>query len=300
MSISGIQSSGIDSLRDRFQQFQAGRTNLQKTDLAELKDRLAAKGDPAASGVDSLIQAFDKIDANRDGISADELESFAGSGNSAGGAKSGAAPAKSITINISPLVLDGGAGESAATGTGGSGVQSAGSGAGTPAAQNGEEGKASSGVTMGLLVNIKVQMQNSGQQVPSEISDAISSFGSLDQDQDGKISLDELMSAFGKKDAEAGSDKASVDGVDLKKLLEKAIAALGKNQEAGGAAGTDAKDPAQAPQQTVTDEAAAKPSATDGTAGGAGGAAKKGAARYAAMASMSFEYRESSLSLQYA
>ncbi|HOY65656.1 MAG TPA: hypothetical protein PLP29_02145 [Candidatus Ozemobacteraceae bacterium] len=291
MSISGIQSSGIDSLRDRFQQFQAGRANLQKADLAELKDRLTAKGEPAASGVDSLIQAFDKIDANRDGISADELEAYAGQSGSPAPSGESAPPSRSITINISPLALDGNAGSNPS-------AQAAGGSA--PAGQPGEGGQASSGVTMGLLVNIKVQMQNSGQQVPSQISDAISAFGSLDQDQDGKISLDELMSAFGKKDAAAGAGEASSEGVDLKKLLEEAIAALGKDQASAGPAGTDGKEPAQAPGQAVTDEAAARPTATDGASGGASGAAKKGAARYAAVASMSFEYRESSLSLQYA
>lgn len=106
MSIGGISGSGVSSLSDRFQQFQSGQANLQKKDLTELKDKLSSAGHPAAEDVDTVLQKFDRIDTNRDGMSVDELDAWSENQGSEESARQ-SRPSRSITINISPIVLDG-------------------------------------------------------------------------------------------------------------------------------------------------------------------------------------------------
>ncbi|HNW34445.1 MAG TPA: EF-hand domain-containing protein [Candidatus Ozemobacteraceae bacterium] len=326
MSTGGISSSDVSSLRDRFQQFQSGQARLQKEDLTQLKDKLASANDPAAAGVDSLIKAFDKIDTNSDGMSADELDAYANAAGSRSAAEDSSPASRSITINISPLVLDGG--ETAGAGRPPHGPGGAQRGAGGPppmgqdapqtrAAQDDQE---SSGVTSGLLVNIKVQMQNSGQLASSEDSDALTALSSLDKNQDGKISAEELVSALQNQDpASKGDDAASGDS-DLKKLLEKAIAALEKNQGKGSVAATPEggeavsgdtdlkglleKAIAAVGKNQGKDSAAVSSqepsSASAKSAGGSSDMARKNISKYTMTASMTYERQESSFSFQYA
>jgi len=286
MSIGGISSSDVGSLRDRFQQFQSGQTKLQKEDLVELKDKLASANDPAASGVDSLMKAFDKIDTNSDGMSVEELDAYSKATGSQATAGNSTPAARSITINISPLALGGNEEAGAGRPRGPGGPGGAGgpppAGGSPPANQDVQEAlsaqseQESSGITTGLLVNIKVQLHNSGQQIPSEASDAATALSNLDTDQDGKISVEELMNALKNQDTAAEGDEKTSDTTDLKALLKKAIAAVGKNQGADSSAA----------------------SAT--SAGGSGETVKNNISKYTMTASMTYERQESSLRFQYA
>ena len=74
MTINGISS--INGYADRLKAFQSGQANIQKSDLQAVEDKLKSTDPTKAAKIDQLIQSFDKIDTNGDGISAQEFSTY--------------------------------------------------------------------------------------------------------------------------------------------------------------------------------------------------------------------------------
>lgn len=72
----GIQSSGMNSIHQMMQDFRAGNTNLSKEDLAAIQEDMKAHGMEVPEDHSTLIDSFDEIDQNGDGISLDEMQSY--------------------------------------------------------------------------------------------------------------------------------------------------------------------------------------------------------------------------------
>lgn len=254
MSIGSVSSSDIRSLQDRFRQFQSGQTNLQKTDLTKLKDTLSSAGHPAAEDVGSVLQQFDRIDTNKDGMSIGELDAYS---KSQGAQKSErkSESSRSITINISPVFLDGA----------------------QPSASN----------------NASAGQGSQGAQESSGMSELESLLKSLDSNKDGKISLEELMSALKGSDSKAESagrsgsksESAQPEKPDLKKLLENAFAAAGKLQGR------------EQPAKASADPGKAE---TPAAAGKGADSSNKNIGKYTMFSSSSISIQQTSLSVQYA
>lgn len=83
--VSGIQGMGsaaqMQQMRAgmmQMQQFQSGEVNLSKEDLVEMQEQMATTGAPegASDDLSAILEAYDDIDTNADGISVDEMNAF--------------------------------------------------------------------------------------------------------------------------------------------------------------------------------------------------------------------------------
>lgn len=196
MSISSVSGN---SAWTQIQQFQSGKTKLQKEDLQQLQQQTAPDQTQGASPFDELLAAFDEIDTNQDGISIDELQSYAAeNGMAEGGRKAPpSGPPPSMMGELGQKPPQGGPG-----GPGGPG--------GMPESVSKEE-----------LMAIQSDMESQGMEVPEKLSELISNFDSLDTDQDGKVSIEEMMA--GEEQEAESSETASVESqkLDFLKLIEK-------------------------------------------------------------------------------
>lgn len=190
MSISSVSGNSVWT---QMQQFKAGKSKLQKEDLQQLQQQAGQTQSQGASPFDSLLEAFDEIDKDQNGISIDELKSYASE-----------------------------------TGMpqGGQGMPPKGPPPGPPPSMMGElgagqrPGSMPESVTRDELLEIQSQMESQGMDVPEQLSQMISNFDSLDTDQDGKVSIDEMMAA---REKETADQSKSVDEQKLEflKLIEK-------------------------------------------------------------------------------
>jgi len=262
MSIGGINGSDIRSLGDRFQRFMTGQSTLQKQDLTEVKGRLDSAGNPAADDVGSLLQQFDSIDTNDDGISRQELDAFS-NGRAAENART-EPPSRSITINISPVFLGGG--QPAATGGGQTG----------PSAQG-------SSPMSGLESFLKsLDANGDGQISLEELMNALKGSGDDAAGESGASGAPDLTKLLEK--AFAAADKL--------KNGEEAPAVTGESGKTGSAGprpdDAEARPPAPGARKHEASIAAGI------------GEANKNIEKYTSFSSASFSIRESSLTVRYA
>jgi len=178
------------------QQFQTGKAKLQKADLEQMLQQTTGTQSQSqtqkANPFDSMLSAFDEIDKNQDGISIDELESYAsengmvqGTGRPPGPPPG---PPPSMMSELGP--------------------------------KQGGAGKMSESVSKEELLNIKTQMESESMDVPEQLSNMISNFDSLDTNQDGKVSIDEMLAAQEDTSSEK-TDTVGAQKLDFLKLIEK-------------------------------------------------------------------------------
>ncbi len=267
MSISAIGGSPQTTLQERIQAFKQGEGTLQKADLADLKNGVEAVAPKAGTPIQAILDAFDRIDQNKDGISAQELAEFAGAN--------------------APPSRPGRAGGPPPRGVGGGGVN--GGMGGLPVMvvmmpQGGAPSAASAGGAQGNgdpkavskedLMNLKNLLEKAGLKVPEELQNLIDSFDKLDADQSGTLSLSEVRESMKDKpapavppvEAAAGGSGATRSGGSLasqiKNLLSRVGQALAGAMEAGAGSAADGFRVAPAAEGTEATGAAGTAGAT--------------------------------------
>lgn len=75
INTTATNSPSVSALRQQMQAFRKGKANISKDDLSSFESVLKAKGADTAK-IDNLINNYDKIDLNGDGISASELQTY--------------------------------------------------------------------------------------------------------------------------------------------------------------------------------------------------------------------------------
>ena len=198
MSISSVSGNSVWT---QMQQFRSGKVNLQKTDLQAMQQGTtqAKEQTQSTNPFDTLLAAFDEIDTNQDGISIDELKSYASeNGMPEGGPQQGGKPAGPPPGPPPSMASE--LGQSAMGGAGGM----------------------PESVSKDDLLQIQSDMESEGIEVPEQLSDMISNFESLDTDQDGKVSIDEMMAAQEKEEtASTSTDGSESQKLDFLKLIEE-------------------------------------------------------------------------------
>lgn len=195
MSISSVSGN---SLWTQMQQFKSGQIKLQKEDLQQMQQQVEQTQTQSASPFGSLLEAFDQIDQNQDGISIDELESYASEN---GMPEGGDRPPQGPPPGPPPSMM----GE-------------------LRSQQSGGPGKMQKGVSKDELLDIQSQMENQGMEVPDKLSQLISNFDSLDTDQDGTVSIDEMLAAQETESESAISDSENsleAQKLDFLELIKK-------------------------------------------------------------------------------
>ena len=61
----------------KMQSFKEGTSNISKDDLTAMQTDMESKGITTPEDLKAIIEAYDQIDANQDGMSFDELSSYA-------------------------------------------------------------------------------------------------------------------------------------------------------------------------------------------------------------------------------
>lgn len=197
MSVSSISGNSVWT---QMQQFKAGKVNLQKSDLEKIQQQAAqeqsqTQSSQSANPFDALLAAFDEIDQDQNGISIDELKSYASeNGMTAGGPGQGGRP-EGPPPGPPPSMM--------------SELGQANGAGGPPESVSKDE-----------LLEIQSQMEAEGMEVPEQLSQMISNFDSLDTNQDGKVSIDEMMAS---QESTSTSETDAADGkkLDLLKLIEQ-------------------------------------------------------------------------------
>lgn len=200
MSIGSISGNSIWT---QMQQFKSGKVNLQKADLEQMQQQATQAGSQtqATNPFDSLLAAFDEIDTNQDGISVDELKSYAKeNGMAEGGPGRGSRPEGPPPGPPLSMVIE----------LGGS-------------SQEGGPGGMPESVSKEELLDIQSQMEAEGIEVPEQLSQMIENFDALDTDGDGKISVEEMMAAQKTEESEATANAGANESqkLDFLKLIEK-------------------------------------------------------------------------------
>ncbi|RCK79644.1 MAG: hypothetical protein OZSIB_4116 [Candidatus Ozemobacter sibiricus] len=233
------------TLQERIQAFKQGTGTLQKADLVDLKTGVEAVAPQAGRPLQAILDAFDRIDQNQDGISAQELAQFAGA--KAPPARPGPAdgpPPRGVGGGGLPVMVvmmsQGGASPTVATGT----------------PQGGGEPKA---VSKEDLLNLKDLLEKAGLNVPEELQTLIDSFDRLDADRSGTLSLPEVREAMkdqplpAQPPAEALSGSRAAGraggslGAQLKDLLARVGQALASALAAAEGPSVDGRETAGAP-----------------------------------------------------
>lgn len=156
----------FNSMRTQMQQFRSGEKNLQKADLEQIQSQMGSSPTTGAANLfSSALESFDQIDQNKDGISADELKAFTEE-NGIEIPRKPSGPPPSMMMELG-------------------------------GAMGGKKGPPPPPQSMSKddLLEIQSQMEQQGVEVPDELSSLISSFDTLDTNQDGEISIDELLSS---------------------------------------------------------------------------------------------------------
>ncbi len=78
MGIGGIGASSFCVMRDQVQGFKSGKQNIQKEDLEKIQCEIGAGQSQIGDMFTRMLESFDEIDTNGDGISIDKLKSFTG------------------------------------------------------------------------------------------------------------------------------------------------------------------------------------------------------------------------------
>jgi Ca2+-binding EF-hand superfamily protein len=184
MALSGI--SGFNPMMEQFKAFQAGQANIQKADLQALKGSLGAGNSRAARGIDSLLESFDQIDINKDGISFQELLNSAqveGAPRVTRDPGSGKVEEKACEVCR----------ECGKCGHG-AGMRAEGAGrlrGGHPGLMNPEDLPP---VSKQDFLAYQDKLQKEGKEVPPELTLLIQSFEAMDADQDGRVAFGEFKS----------------------------------------------------------------------------------------------------------
>lgn len=197
MSVSSISGNSVWT---QMQQFKAGKVNLQKSDLEKIQQQAAqeqsqTQSSQSANPFDALLAAFDEIDQDQNGISIDELKSYASeNGMTAGGPGQGGRP-EGPPPGPPPSMM-------------------------SELGQTQGAGRPPESVSKDELLEIQSQMEAEGMEVPEQLSQMISNFDSLDTNQDGKVSIDEMMAS---QESTSTSETDAADGkkLDLLKLIEQ-------------------------------------------------------------------------------
>ncbi|NLI77985.1 MAG: hypothetical protein GX442_16295 [Candidatus Riflebacteria bacterium] len=202
MSIGSIGSSVQTSLQERIQSFKEGQGTLQKTDLADLKSQVETVSSKAGKPIQEIIDAFDTIDQNDDGISAQELADFAGPDGAArgrpprpegpppGGIGGGGLNGGMGGMPVMVVMMPQGGGGQAASGA----------------------GEQSPSISKEDLSQLKNLLEKAGIEVPDELQKLLDSFDEIDEDGSGTIDLNELkdsLKAEGSKPAVSGTEAGS-------------------------------------------------------------------------------------------
>ncbi len=196
MSISSVSGS---SAWTKIQQFQTGKSKLQKEDLQQLQQLQQQQSEQTAqtaSPFDELLAAFDDIDQDQDGISLDELQSYAAQNGMPEGAKKGPPPGPPPSM----------AGELGGAQMGGK--------APPPPSEMPQS------VSKDELMQVQADMESQGMDVPEKLTQMISDFDSLDTDKDGKVSIEEMMAAE-QQESESSEESSQPAKLDFLKLIEK-------------------------------------------------------------------------------
>lgn len=232
MSIGSVSS--YNSFRTQMRQFQTGQKNLQKTDLETIQ---AQKSESQSQGVDpfaAILEAFDEIDQNQDGISIDELQSYA--------EEKGVDVARQRPMGPPPsMAMELGGARQGRNGPP-QGVPPQGAPPSGP-----PPGEGSSGITMEELTGIQSELEEQGLEVPDELASLISAFNSLDTNQDGEVTLEEMMAAISSADSAEKTDSIaeasetqnsgkSNEETEEQSLYERLNAVDGRPGDGGGMA----------------------------------------------------------------
>ena len=191
MSIGGISGRDLSALTDQLQAFQQGNANLQKSDLTRFQSQL---GD--------LVESFDTIDKNQDGISSQELQAFGQSQNQAPGASPAPAPSEPSPVQ---------------------GVR----GAGRPLSiaieleirnpsRGAKRGQGAEGLSADEMQSLKDQLGSNGGQVLQALSDLLGAVDGADGKRDGKLDLKKLLERLIQGQDSKGQDSASADAAATK------------------------------------------------------------------------------------
>lgn len=180
MSISGIGSSNLSFLSQQMQNFKTGKSNIQKEEIEQVQSQMGDVQSPISDMFSSLLESFDEVDANGDGLSFEELTEFAKT-----------------------------------QGSEGSDRQKRPQGAGGP---SGKEG-----VSLTESEDVQSETASSGPPSPPASEDTTSTFDSLDTNQDGKVSMSEIMANIQQEreafDAQSASSEVNVSDI-FNKFLE--------------------------------------------------------------------------------
>lgn len=80
MAIGSQANFNVGEMRAQMQKmesFKEGSSNLSKDDLTTMQSDMESKGITTPEDLKAIIEAYDQIDANGDGMSVDELNAFA-------------------------------------------------------------------------------------------------------------------------------------------------------------------------------------------------------------------------------
>ena len=158
MSIGGIGNSNMGMMLQQIQKFTSGKANIQKADIEQAKDAIQKTSGNSGNQFESLLKDFDKIDTNGDGISFKELQNH----------QKAEQQAQPVTSQQESQ----------------------------PSSSDGKiviEIKSDKGISKQDLKKIISAIQNAGQKVPGKLKDMLSSFDSIDSNQDGKLSGNEIQ-----------------------------------------------------------------------------------------------------------
>lgn len=218
MSIGNVSSS---SIWPQMQQFSSGKTKLQKADLEVMQQETTQSQSKAqaANPFGALLEMFDEIDQDKDGISIDELKNFVAKNSKAEPEKSMGVP-PSMTLELRFVNTANGSGQ-----------------------QTGE----TDGITKDQLLEVKKQMEAQGMKVPSQLNQMISDFATFDANQDGKVGLEELMNAQ-KETESAKTDDPQANKQQLLETIKKFADSLSKNANSVSASGSTTTEPPTADQ----------------------------------------------------
>ena len=208
MSIQSLAGSGMNRgmqrMHQQMQQFKSGQVNIQKSDVQDLQSKLEARGSPKADKLNALLESFDDIDKNDDGISIDELKSFIA--ENAPKAQKGSEqrppgpPPGMFIIGLKPGGME----------------------------QAPRQDPSQGGITKEALTELKDTLEKQGIQVPEGLTEMIDAFDSIDADKSGQVNIEELMQFYSNDAAGAEGKAKSAAASDAESTEES-----GSNSDAG-------------------------------------------------------------------
>lgn len=179
MSINGIGSAGLSLVSQQMQNFKTGKANIQKEELEKLQSQMGGVQKQTSNMFSSLLESFEEVDVNGDGLSFEELKEFGKTQGNEGNSR----PKHPRS-------------------SGGDGSELF------------EKLEAGDSISLSELEGVQQEMKAGGQKPPRAIEDMISSFDALDTNQDGEVSMSEIMANMQQEretfEAQASSNKVNV------------------------------------------------------------------------------------------